>query len=229
MAISYRRCRPTDWMPGLFHGELTIGEVHDTLPGVMPTSIPWIVRFFENPSSPWSLLGAINLFRHDCMHILLGRGLNSEDEAFVLGFTMGQSDGVENAMSRLLRGIIKISSRHMDEKQLRKTVRNTQIAMFRFVAHYLYPSTIRMTKNDVIAYDLGLGLGETSPKRNIELFSFEDNRHRTVDELRSEFGINILKLEALYRVEQILSPGGPASRLDIDQGGIDHARITEPP
>lgn len=43
----------------------------------------------ENPDSPLPFAGKIDLYRHDCLHLLLERGLSVEDEAFVVGFTMG--------------------------------------------------------------------------------------------------------------------------------------------
>lgn len=46
----------------------------------------WMV---ENPESPFALAGAIDLYDHDCVHCVLDRGLLLPDEAFVIGYTMG--------------------------------------------------------------------------------------------------------------------------------------------
>ena len=78
-----------DWVPGLNNGHLTMREVFDTLPGITPDEVAWHVRMLENPASPISFTGAIELHPHDCVHILLGRGLLNQDEAFVIGYTMG--------------------------------------------------------------------------------------------------------------------------------------------
>jgi hypothetical protein len=50
-------------------------------------SIPFFVWLLENPASPISLPGSINLHGHDCLHLLLNRGVSGHDEAFVVGFT----------------------------------------------------------------------------------------------------------------------------------------------
>ena len=53
--------------------------------------IHWFVWLLENPSSPISLTGAVDLYNHDIIHILLNRGMEVKDEAMVIGFTMGNS------------------------------------------------------------------------------------------------------------------------------------------
>ena len=55
--------------------------------------VPLIIKLVENPNYATSKLftGAVDLFTHDCIHALLGRGLLPKDEAFVIGFTMGST------------------------------------------------------------------------------------------------------------------------------------------
>ena len=77
------------WNPGVDNDEQRLGDVLATLPAVPPTAIPWQIRLLENPSSRFALPGAINLADHDVVHIILGRGLKLQDEAFVIGYTMG--------------------------------------------------------------------------------------------------------------------------------------------
>ncbi|NEP79289.1 MAG: hypothetical protein F6K17_06265 [Okeania sp. SIO3C4] len=48
------------------------------------SEIPWLVRLLENPKSPLALPGNIDLFGHDCLHLLLAQGTSGADE-----FTMG--------------------------------------------------------------------------------------------------------------------------------------------
>jgi hypothetical protein len=55
--------------------------------------IPRIVRLLENSASPIALPGKIDLFNHDCLHILFERGISSCDEAFILGVTFGSHPG----------------------------------------------------------------------------------------------------------------------------------------
>ena len=79
----------SEWSPGLDNDDLTLEYVLETMPGVDAVEIPLIIRLFENPSSMIAFPGAISLERHDAMHVLLGRGLMIQDEAFVIGYTMG--------------------------------------------------------------------------------------------------------------------------------------------
>ena len=56
------------------------------------SDIPWLVWLMENPKSPLHLHGASNLNDHDYVHVLLNKGQANNDEAFVIGFTMGNDD-----------------------------------------------------------------------------------------------------------------------------------------
>ena len=76
-----------EWNPGLHNGKCNLQEVINGLPAATAEDIPWLVRLFENPASALAFPGAINLARHDAIHVLLGRGLRNQDEAFVIGFT----------------------------------------------------------------------------------------------------------------------------------------------
>ena len=50
----------------------------------------------ENPASPIHLSGAIDLYEHDCVHCVLDRGLLLPDEAFIIGYTMGNAETLMN-------------------------------------------------------------------------------------------------------------------------------------
>ncbi len=67
----------------------TLRDALAAMQGDASDSIPFLVRLLENPASPMALPGMIDLYRHDCLHLLLGRGFSLHDEAFVVGFTMG--------------------------------------------------------------------------------------------------------------------------------------------
>ena len=59
---------------------------------LLPEEVPLIIRIIENPKYDIGLFGgATTLGAHDCIHILLGRGLLVKDEAFVIGYTMGSA------------------------------------------------------------------------------------------------------------------------------------------
>ena len=64
--------------------------------------VPLIIKLVENPKYDIGLFaGNISLHNHDCIHVLLGRGLQLKDEAFVIGYTMGTTQ----KMSRWRRNL----------------------------------------------------------------------------------------------------------------------------
>lgn len=189
------------WAPGLDNDHLTLGEVLDTLPAANPSDIPWLIRLLENPASPFALPGAITLARHDAIHVLLGRGLRPQDEAFVIGFTMGASSHCRTWQKRL----------------------------FKFVARTFYPGPYKFSKDDLLAYDLAFGLADSSAAADLEYFPFERFMDLTIADLRKRLGIDRLKLYATYRHEQIILPGSVSSlRLDTDLMGRDPASLAPP-
>lgn len=197
MPISWK-----DWTPGLNNGHMTLREVWETLPGASPDEITWHVRMFENPASPISFTGAIELNPHDCIHILLGRGLLNQDEAFVIGYTMGTN----------------------------KDIPKWKIWAFKKIAQYFYPKPYKFSRNDAIAFKLGVGRGIDSNVNNIQelpLFS-EKYLDRTISDIRKELGISVPELRAWYRKEQILINGTTASlRLPVNPD-ITTTRLMRP-
>ena len=168
--------RGLNWMqgnPGLHDGERTLGEVKATLPATPPGGIPWIVRLFENPASRWGSPGAISLDRHDCVHILLGRGLRAEDEAFVVGFTMGAATTCETRQTAVLRTLARIRSPLASRTARDRIVRDWQYDVFMAAARRLYRPPFRFSDLDLIAFKLGFGYGESLPVRDLQDVPFE--------------------------------------------------------
>lgn len=176
-----------EWNPGLHNGAQRLQEVIATLPAAKADAIPWLVRLFENPASRIAFPGAINLARHDAIHVLLGRGLRNQDEAFVIGFTMGSSSHIYRWQSHI----------------------------FRWIITHLYPAPYKFSAQDLIAFDLGFNLGLGLPARDLDSFPFEKYRYNTLQDLRYWLGINIEQLQAVYRMEALLIANSHAShRLD---------------
>jgi hypothetical protein len=71
--------------------------------------IHWFIWLMENPNSPIALTGAIDLYNHDIIHILLDRGMDIRDEAMVIGFTMGNS----NKTRSWVRWIFEFIAQHL--------------------------------------------------------------------------------------------------------------------
>lgn len=171
------------WCPGLDNDDLTLRDVLATLPAAPPTAIPWIVRLFENPQGWLRLHGAVNLRSHDMIHVLLGRGLLGQDEAFVIGFTMGST----KAVSWLER------------------------MFFKLVVSQVYPHPYRISWRTLAAYDLGLEAGREMGMPNLHLQLCEEMLDRPLGEIRSRLGIDTRRLRDFYARERKALPGTAAS------------------
>ncbi|MDP6706520.1 MAG: hypothetical protein QF893_09280 [Alphaproteobacteria bacterium] len=177
--------RWSEWSPGLDNDSMTLGEVLATLPGDEPEAIPDVIRKYENPASADALPGAVSLARHDCIHALLGRGLRLQDEAFVIGFTMG-------------------AARAINERHL---------ATFEFVSVHDYPKPYNFEPEHLLAFRLGVGAAtDMSRDADIHLCPLEARLETTMSDLRREFGIQVGELRAYFRKEELLLPGTRSSR-----------------
>jgi hypothetical protein len=179
-----------EWFPGLDNDARTLREVLAELPAAPPGDIPWIVRLFENDRGWLRLHGAVSLAHHDMIHVLLGRGLLDQDEAFVIGFTMGTT----RAVSRLERWF------------------------FTLALSRLYPEPYRISRRMLAAYDLGLEAGREFGVRNLHLALREDMLDRPLGDTRRDLRIDTQRLRAYYAREREALPGTLASlRLPVDR------------
>jgi hypothetical protein len=132
--------------------------------GDQPGQIPWLVRLFENPASPLPFPAKIDLYAHDCLHVLFSRGMSLEDEAFVVGFTLGNDDRTQS----------------------------WHVALFKFVSSHLYPAPYRFRKEDWPAFDWGVRCGRAAPIRNMNRLNFQYYQGQPVSLLRRWFGLDQL-------------------------------------
>ena len=126
--------------------------------------IHWFVWLLENPNSPISLTGAVDLYNHDIIHILLNRGMEVKDEAMVIGFTMGNSKSTSSWVRWL----------------------------FEFCARYLYPEGYAFDDETLLEFERGYAYGYTRKRRNIHLAQFDEKK--TVATLRKEWGIKLINI-----------------------------------
>src|SRR4051812_47545595 len=171
-----------EWFPGLETDELTLRELYSRLPGFSADQVHPMVRLFENPESPIAFEGAITLERHDILHCLLGRGLLDQDEAFVLGYTMGTS----KRMNRVKKWAFK-----------------TVLAN--------YPEPYRIMGPELKAYDLGVATGSQCGTDAIYNHPLENYFDVPIGETRRRLGISKDILLECYAREQTEIPGTPAS------------------
>ena len=126
--------------------------------------INWFVWLLENPKSLISLTGAIDLYNHDIIHLLLKRDMKVRDEAMVIGFTMGNSETTSSWVRWL----------------------------FEFCARYLYPESYRFNEYDLLEFEKGYAYGYTRSRRNIHLAKFDVKRD--IEEIRKEWDIELINI-----------------------------------
>jgi hypothetical protein len=141
-------------------------------------SIPYLIWLLENPASPIALPGSVDLYGHDCLHLLLNRGVSSYDEAFVIGFTMGNSEEVEPH----------------------------HLSTLKFCARFIYPPPFRFNKAHLKIFDLGAMYGRKVPYRNLHKVIFDGFAKETVGSLRKKFGISLDELKLLWEMEIMAYP-----------------------
>ena len=82
-----------DWHHPISRGSSSLSKVLGGMQDfkLSQDDVPLIIKLTENPKHATARFfgGAVDLFSHDCIHVLLGRGLLVKDEAFVIGYTMG--------------------------------------------------------------------------------------------------------------------------------------------
>ncbi|MDJ0508724.1 MAG: hypothetical protein QNJ64_05670 [Crocosphaera sp.] len=146
-------------------GHINLQDAMAKIEGDPPSAIPFLVRLLENPSSPFALPGKIDLYNHDCFHLLLEQAQKPYNEAFVIGFTMGNDDQVKNFHVQILK----------------------------FFAQYLYPKKYQLTKKDFLFFDLGYSYGKRLIFRNINTIDLRASVYQklSINQLRINFGINI--------------------------------------
>jgi ubiquinone biosynthesis protein Coq4 len=173
------------WNPSLDNDDQTLGDAYAAMPVAefKPYS-PFIIRMFENPDSFFPLPGKCSLLRHDMIHILLGRGLLVEDEAFVIGYTMGTSRRI-----------------NFFQKLLYKTVSST-----------LYPAEYRFRGQDLPIFELGFLAGQRNQIEiyNIEIEKMLD---KTLGELRKALGIDKTVLRAAFSLERFATDSSASNRI----------------
>lgn len=176
-----------EWNPGLDTDDMTLAEVLSTMPAADAEDVPDIIRRYENPESPDALPGAIALPRHDCIHVLLGRGLHVQDEAFVIGATMGAASNItDEAVDTFIR------------------VSTTE-----------YPKHWRFEEDHIPSYRLGVGFAvDNLSNTDLHLIPLETApwQSKTVRQARKDLGIVKAELRAYFRKAEMLVPGTRATR-----------------
>ena len=138
-------------------------------------NIPLIIKLVENPNYKTSGLfgGAVNLFNHDCIHVLLGRGLLVKDEAFVIGYTMGST------------------------KNMKRWKRN----LFMFMSKYFYPKGYKFGEEERLVFNMGVMAGSLCPT-DLSQINFKKYLNKQVGTIRKELKIDVDFLKKYYSLEK---------------------------
>jgi hypothetical protein len=143
--------------------DATLAAAYQSLQGDAPSEIPTIVWLLENPASPLALPGNIDLFGHDCIHLLLKKGFTSANEAYVVGFTMGND--------------------------LRTT--DLHFAFFKFASLFLYPPKYRLNLEEISILERGFKKGRSTTVKNLNQIDLEQWSEKTLGEVRKEIKLDI--------------------------------------
>jgi hypothetical protein len=157
-------------------GHLSLEEAYNLFIKDDQSGIPFRVWLFENPGSPLALPGNVNLYGHDCIHLLLNRGMSIFDEAFVIGFTMGNCNKVKNG----------------------------HLALFKLLSQVFYPAIFRFREWHLKIFDLGVMYGQQLKYKDINSEKFEHYFDLKINDIRQKFGILPDELHSLWQTEQIL-------------------------
>ena len=156
--------------------------------GAAQAEVPLLVQLVENPRYRIPGLnlfhGAVDLLQHDCIHLVLGRGLLPMDEAFTIGFTMGST-------------------------QLVSTLEED---LFALIARYLYPKFYQFSADDLQVFRDAVKLGFISACQPLDRVDFNPYLDLALGSVRQHLGLETDLLLAYYRIEQRRFPDNPASR-----------------
>ena len=148
------------------------------------SDVPLMIRLVENPKYDIGLFaGATKLAAHNCVHLLLGRGLQIKDEAFVIGFTMGST------------------------RKMKRWRRN----LYMFCAKYLFPEGYKFKEEERFVFNMAVKIGERCPA-DLSMVNFTKYGRHKLAELRDEIGIDRILLRYCYEVEKKCFPNSPESQ-----------------
>jgi hypothetical protein len=143
--------------------KMTLTEAYNTLQGDEQSEIPWIVWLLENPASPIALPGNIDLAGHDCIHLLLKQGFTSTNEAYVVGFTMGND----------------------------QRTKWFHFQFFKIAVLFLYPPKYRLSYAEIQVLERGFRLGQRTQVKDLNKMSLEKWNNKTLEQIRLDLELQL--------------------------------------
>lgn len=174
------------WHIPLSQDAMTLGDALATVPPVV--DMPLMLRLQRDPDL--SFLGqlvfrtGVDEHQHDCIHILLGRGLLPLDQAFVLGFTLASSN----------KG-------SLPEHKLRTEI-----------GRHFYKGPPLFDENESAVFKEGIKLAYMSFCTPLEDFDFRPWHDHSLPAVREAIGVETELLSAYFAVEKHRYPHSRASQ-----------------
>ncbi|NRA23707.1 MAG: hypothetical protein HRU08_04370 [Oleispira sp.] len=152
--------------------------------GAPAEDIPFIVRLLENPEGLGLLSGSVSLHQHDCIHLVLGRGLLPKDEAFIIGFTMGSSKGISSWEERI----------------------------FSWISNHFYPQIYRFNQQDLEVFKDALHLAQVCRCKAFDTVDFDQYLDESLADIRKFLGLEDELIKSYYRLEKKRYPQAKESQ-----------------
>ena len=176
-----------EWHHPLSKGDMLLGRVLSGMRDfkLAQEDVPLIIRLTENPNYFTSKLftGAVDLFTHDCIHALLGRGLLPKDEAFVIGYTMGSS------------------------KKMKRWRRN----LFMFLSKHFYPKGYKLGEEERFVFYAAVMAGSKCDT-DLSKINFNKLTDYKIQEIRCLLDIDKAALKCYYCAEKSFFPASKESQ-----------------
>ena len=175
-----------DWHIPLSTTGLTLKDGLDSMGGfkLEAEDVPLIIKLVENPKYDIGLFaGNVSLYNHDCIHLLLGRGLRVKDEAFVIGFTMGST------------------------KKMWRWRRN----LYMFCAKYLFPKGYKFGEEERFIFNMGVMAGSQCSS-DLSKADCSKLKNFKIDYARKLLDIDKKLLKYCYEVEKKCFPDSKESQ-----------------
>ena len=183
--VSYK-----EWHIPFSKDDLTLREARASLSalGARQEDIPLMVQLVENPRFDIPGIdifhGAVDIKTHDCIHILLGRGLLPKDEAFVIGFTMGSTNKVTTLEENL----------------------------YALVSKNLYPKVYQFDDEAIRIFKDATKLGYISDCQSLDRIDYAKYLDWKLRDIRHDINLESDLILAYYRIEQRRYPESQASQ-----------------
>ena len=167
-----------EWHVPLYKSQTTIENGLRSMDSfkLQAEDVPFIIKLVENPKYDIGLFaGNVSLYNHDCIHLLLGRGLRVKDEAFVIGYTMGST------------------------KKMRRWRRN----LYMFCAKYLFPQGYSFGEEERFVFNMGVKAGSVCPT-DLSQVDFKKLKNKKLKTVREILGIEKEFIRDIYKIEKKL-------------------------